>query len=136
MTSTYATPSGRQYRMSKASAPFARRFAGKAWFPLWANLHHVGRKTGRDLTVPIAVRETKDGVVIALPLGPGTNWARNVMVAGTCTLTWKGGEHTGTEPRVVGWADAERHYTPAQRYIVRRVLGADHFLLLAVTPAR
>ena len=65
---------------------------------LWAAVHHRGRVTGRELTVPVAVGATGDAFVIVLPWGPGTNWARNVLAAGGCVLRWKAADHRVDDP--------------------------------------
>ena len=40
-------------------------------------------------------------VLIGLPWGLATNWARNVVTAGEARLTWKGRGHRVTDPHVV-----------------------------------
>lgn len=75
MTDTVA-PTGSSWRFAQLTAPFARRFAGRRFFPLWAVVHHRGRRSGRELTVPVAVRVTPLEFLIVLPWGTGTNWAR------------------------------------------------------------
>jgi hypothetical protein len=126
MTTTRPTPP----TTAKASAPIARALAGRRFFPLWAVVHHRGRKTGRALSVPVAVRVTADAFVIALPWGPRTNWAQNVLAAGECVLTWKGVDHRLARPELITTADARPYFGPATWAVVRRLLRAESFLRL------
>lgn len=85
----------------RAFAPVADQLAGKPWFPLWAEVHHVGRTSGAAYTVPVAVVPTPTAFIIGLPWGPKTNWARNVIAAGGCTVTWRGNDYECSEPVVL-----------------------------------
>jgi hypothetical protein len=131
MTRTQATPpDGRSWRLARLTAPMARAFAGRRFFPLWAVVHHRGRTTGRELSVPVAVRVTREAFVVALPWGPGTNWARNVLAAGGCVVRWKGADHHVTQPQLLGPSQARPYYTRATWIVVERVFLAESFLLL------
>jgi deazaflavin-dependent oxidoreductase (nitroreductase family) len=95
-------------RVQRASEPVARALAGRRWFPLWAVVHHRGRRSGTEFATPIAVVPSRDRslVLIGLPWGRGTNWARNVVAGGGVRLTWKGREVETTAPRIVEPAEA------------------------------
>jgi deazaflavin-dependent oxidoreductase (nitroreductase family) len=116
--------------MARVTAPMARALAGRRFSPLWAVVHHRGRKTGRMLSVPVAVRATGDAFVIVLPWGPGTNWVRNVQAAGGCVVRWKGADHWVDTPEVIGTADARAYFGGLTWKIVERVMQADSFLRL------
>jgi hypothetical protein len=95
--------------------------------PPWVVITHVGRVSGRTFTTPLvafAARrpldpsvttapgvpvETKGvrDILVALPLpwGEDTDWAQNVLAAGTFTLTRRGIDYRVTDVQVV---DAER----------------------------
>jgi hypothetical protein len=107
-----------------------RVLAGRRFFPLWAVVRHTGRKTGRELSVPVAVRATADVFVVTLPWGPGTNWVRNVIAAGGCVVRWKGADHRVTRPELIGPAQARPYSTRTTWAIVQRVIHAETFLLL------
>src|SRR5690349_10060056 len=100
MTTTTSSTSS-SWRFARATAPAIRVLAGRRWFPAWAVVHHRGRVTGRDLAVPIAIVTTPDGFVINLPWGARTNWVRNVVAAGGCTIRWKGIDHRMDQPRII-----------------------------------
>lgn len=101
----------------------AVHLAGRRWFPLWAVLRHRGRKSGRPYSVPIAVLSTESTFVIALPWGRDTDWVRNVLAAGHCTIRWKGVDYECSEPAFVG-VDAA---LAAARGVTRRILQRMDF---------
>ena len=107
-------------------APVAQSLAGKRWFPLWALVHHRGRRSGTEYATPIAVVPTRDKgiVLIGLPWGKGTNWARNVLAAGGADLIWKGGIVHTTAPRIVEADEAAALTRSWLRPIVRRMPAA------------
>jgi deazaflavin-dependent oxidoreductase (nitroreductase family) len=128
--SAAAAPSGRSWRFARLTAPIARAFAGRRFFPLWAVVHHIGRKSGRELTVPVAVIATPNAFLVALPWGAGTNWARNVLAAGGCVLTWRGADHRVSDPQLLDRDAARPYFGRLTWAVVERVIGADSFLLL------
>ncbi len=75
--------------------------AGRRYVPVWAALHHRGRRSGKAYVVPIAVIATDTSFLIALPWGRGTDWVRNVRAAGECTIRWKGVDYACSEPEFV-----------------------------------
>jgi hypothetical protein len=107
-----------------------RSLAGRRFFPQWAVVHHRGRTTGRELSLPVAVLATPDGFVIALPWGPGTNWVRNVQAAGGCTLRWRGTDVPVTGPELLDPPAARPYYPAAMWAFVQRVFSPSAFLLL------
>jgi len=131
MTTTHSrAPDSGSWRLARMTAPATRALAGHRFFPLWAVVHHRGRKTGRELSVPVAVRATPAAFLVALPWGPGTNWARNVLAAGGCVVRWRGADHRVTAPEVVGLEEARPYFSRATWAVVRRVFHAEAFLLL------
>jgi deazaflavin-dependent oxidoreductase (nitroreductase family) len=89
--------------VTRVSTPAALAMSGHRIMPLWATIHHTGRKSGRSFHTPIAVIPVHDPglVMIGLPWGTDTNWARNVVAAGGANLTWKGRDVWLTDPRIV-----------------------------------
>jgi hypothetical protein len=51
-----------------------------------ALIEHVGRKSGIVRKTPIHPMPTADGFRIIVPIGEGSEWARNVLAAGSCRL--------------------------------------------------
>jgi deazaflavin-dependent oxidoreductase (nitroreductase family) len=108
----------------------ALRLAGRRWFPLYAVVEHVGRKSGRAYEVPVALIVARDRFVVCLPFGRRTNWAQNVIAAGGCDLRWKGAVHHVTSPLLVGRDVALPLATRLERFMIPR-LGFEDFLLLS-----
>lgn len=109
----------------RGTAPLAKAFAGRPWFPLWGVLHHVGRRSAKQYAIPVAlVPVVRDDLfLIGLPWGARTNWARNVLAAGGATVTWKGRDHHAHNPRLVGPQEAVAVTKPA----LRRLVGSGRF---------
>ena len=94
------------------SAP-TRPLAGRRWFPLWAVLHHVGRTSGRHYAIPVAIQRTEGGFLIPVPFGDATQWVRNVLAAGSCTIRWRGRDHVEVRPRVLDRPQARPEFDRA-----------------------
>jgi deazaflavin-dependent oxidoreductase (nitroreductase family) len=107
----------------------ALRLSGHRYFPLYAVVEHVGRKSGRAYEVPVALITSPTQFLICLPFGRGTNWARNVLAAGGCDIRWKGRLHHATAPRIVGRDVALPLANRFERFMIPR-LGFSDFLLL------
>ncbi len=95
-----------------------------------AVIRHTGRSTGRIYRTPIAVEDTGDGFVIALPYGTSPDWLQNVLAAGTAVVVANGRSYEVGEPRVVGHAEVDHRFSGGQRRI-HRLYGVDQFLVLA-----
>lgn len=113
-------------RLVKATAPIARTLAGRRWVPIWALIRHRGRRSGTAYETPIAVAPTADAsiVMIGLPWGAKTNWARNVVAAGGASLRWKGRDVELRHPRIVDGAAAERLAKAPFRPVLKRFPAA------------
>lgn len=113
-------------RLVNATAPVARALAGRRWVPLWAIIRHRGRRSGTAYETPIAVVPTTDAaiVMIGLPWGPKTNWARNVVAADRASLRWKGRDVELVHPRIVDGAEAERLAKAPFRPVLKRFPAA------------
>jgi deazaflavin-dependent oxidoreductase (nitroreductase family) len=107
----------------------ALRMSGHRFFPLYAVVEHVGRKSGRAYEVPVALITSPSQFVICLPFGRRTDWARNVLAAGGCNVRWKGAMYRVTEPRIVGRDEALPLANRFERFMIPR-LGFEDFLLL------
>jgi hypothetical protein len=125
-------PTGRSSIMrtlARVTAPLARPLAGRRLFPIWAVLHTRGRRSGRELAIPVVVRRTQDGFVIPLPFGEGTQWTKNVIAAGGCEVRWAGADHALMHPQLVGIESVADAFSPFQRWALPRI-GADRFMRL------
>jgi deazaflavin-dependent oxidoreductase (nitroreductase family) len=92
-------------------------------------VHHTGRRSGRSYATPIGLEHTPAGLLVTLPYGPGTDWARNVLAADGAVLTIDGESVVVEAPRVIGLAEAASLLSPRERRVAR-FFGATDFLLL------
>lgn len=113
-------------RLVNATAPVARALAGRRWMPLWAVVRHRGRMSGTAYETPIAVVPTTDRsiVMIGLPWGAKTNWARNVVAADGASLRWKGRDVPLRHPRIVDGTEAQRLARAPFRGVLKRFPAA------------
>jgi deazaflavin-dependent oxidoreductase (nitroreductase family) len=116
--------------ISRVTAPFSRPLAGHRFLPLWAVLRHRGRRTGREYAVPVAIRATAEAFVIALPFGERTQWVRNVVDAGGCTIRWRAAEHPAVDPAIIRYEEGAPAFAPIQRWLLRRA-GVSRFVRLS-----
>jgi deazaflavin-dependent oxidoreductase (nitroreductase family) len=109
------------------------RLAGPVagWLPPFALVLHRGRISDRAYRTPVWAFRTPDGYVIALTYGAGSEWVRNVLKAGGCTLRVRGRRFTCTRPLVVSGPGDAAGLVP---WMVRgplRVLKVTEFLRLS-----
>jgi len=106
------------------------------WLPAFGIVHHIGRRSGRLYRTPINVFRSGDRFVFALTYGPQTEWVRNVLASGGCSLQTRGHTYPLTQPRV--FHDPRRHAVPAWVRIPLTLLGVADFLemRLADYPSR
>ena len=96
------------------------RLAGRRFFPIYAIVHHRGRRSGRPFATPVAVRPTPDGLAIALTWGSRADWCQNVLAAGGCLVRWKGADIALTDPRIVDARVGFAAFAPFQRAVLQR----------------
>jgi deazaflavin-dependent oxidoreductase (nitroreductase family) len=90
---------------------------------------HQGRSSGRTYRTPVnAFARPDGGFTLALTYGPDSQWVRNVVAGGGCTLETSGRSVRLTNPRVV--QDPSRRPVPAPVRVVLGLLRVDHFMLL------
>jgi deazaflavin-dependent oxidoreductase (nitroreductase family) len=119
----------RTHRLAVRTSTLGARFAGRRWFPLWGIVEHVGRKSGKTYSAPVAPRRVSGGFVIALPWGSSVDWVRNVQAAGKATVVWKGRRWPVERPEVLDQAGALFAFRHGLAAVVRRV-GWTEFLRL------
>jgi len=112
--------------VARITSAATRLLSGRRFFPVWGIVYHRGRRSGRRLAAPVAIRATPEGFIIALPFA-GAQWFRNVLAAGECVVRWKGVDYAAVEPQLVDWAAARPSFNPIQRAILARA-GVDRFL--------
>jgi len=115
--------------------PLVRKVAGRKHLKMAAQIHHRGRRSGELYVTPASAPLEGDAFWIPLTFGTGSDWCRNVLAAGGCTIRWKGVDYEATRPVVVDRAAAlsaaRRAFQPQER-LMMRVLGIRKFLRLDV----
>ena len=97
-------------------------------------VHHVGRRSGVRYATPAVVTLTSQGAVVPLPYGADTDWCRNVIKAGGCTVTLNGDNVAFTAPELIS-ADAAEPLVPAATAGVWRRIGIKQYLRLSFVTA-
>lgn len=92
-------------------------------------VHHVGRRSGTTYQTPVEAYRTAEGTLLLLPYGPVTDWCRNVLAAGQCTVSVDGQDLALSAPVVVpsGVAEARVPADVARRWHRQ---GIAHYLWL------
>jgi deazaflavin-dependent oxidoreductase (nitroreductase family) len=67
--------------------PVTSKFAGR--IPPFSMLEHIGRTSHTHYRTPIMAFQSGNDFIIALTYGPGTDWVRNVIAAGGCTIEYR-----------------------------------------------
>lgn len=114
--------------------PLILSFAGSRYMPMFAVIHHRGRRSGRSYSTPLGARKTAGGFVIPLTFGQQADWFRNVQAAGGFVIHWKGADYTLIEPEVVDWATARPAFYAVERVVIP-ILGIEQFVRLRNAPA-
>ena len=110
---------------NRLAAPIARRAPGLGV------VVHAGRRSGRSYRTPVTVFRTPRGYVIALVYGAESDWPKNVLAAGGCTLLTRGAAVPLTDPRLVH--TGRNRSVPAPARAVLRMLGVRDYLELDTT---
>ena len=64
-------------------------------------LEHIGRKSGVRRLTPVHPEATPEGYRVMLPLGAQSEWARNVVAAGSCRIQLHGQVYELADPRLI-----------------------------------
>jgi hypothetical protein len=89
----------------------------------------LGVAAGTPYETPLGAWPYRDGFVVAIFFGSDTDWCRNVMAAGTCTLTWKGQTYQLERPEIISGPDVLQAW-PVWERIGLRAYGIKDFLWL------
>lgn len=123
--------------MTRILNPLIVRLAGRRHFPMAAQIHHVGRRSGRLYVTPAGAHLHRDVIVIPLTFGSRSDWARNVRAAGGCLIRLDGRDYRAVEPEVLGRDEAgdliRSTFSPLERAGLR-MLGIRQFMRLHAGP--
>lgn len=126
-------------RVPRAVANFNRRVTNPVarsltpWPPWLGTLEHDGRKSGRHYRTPLLVFKTRDGFVVLIGYGPGSDWLKNVVAGGPTVLHKLGKAIRLANPQIVSKAEAAPLITPASRLFYRLFPYNEAALVLTKT---
>jgi deazaflavin-dependent oxidoreductase (nitroreductase family) len=103
--------------------------AGHAAF---ADLEHLGRKSGTLRHTPVRAFRTGDTVVIGLNFGRQSDWYRNIKAAGTCRLRLRGEQLTLGAPALVPVEQGVRGMPWPFRFALRHVVHTTECVQLPI----
>ena len=118
--------------LTKILNPLMVKLAGRQFFPM-AQIHHVGRRSGKAYVTPTSAHIRGDVLLIALTFGNQSDWSRNVRPAAGCTVRMGGHTYRATSPELVTWADDKPLIASAFNPALRagfRLLGIQQFVRL------
>lgn len=104
--------------------PVTRRVAGR--LPLFGILTYTGRRSGRTYRTPINVFRRGDRYLFFLTYGSDSQWVKNVIAAGGCTIRTRGREVRLIEPEL--FFDPRRSVVPRPVRFIGRLGGVTEFL--------
>jgi hypothetical protein len=90
-------------------------------------LEHMGRTSGVRRLTPVHPERTPEGFRIMVPLGPHSQWARNVLAAGHCRLQLHEVIYELDEPAMI--AASEVHDLPSAVRGAMAALGFEYLTL-------
>jgi deazaflavin-dependent oxidoreductase (nitroreductase family) len=124
--------------MTRVLNPLIGKLAGRRHFRMAAQIHHVGRRSGRMYVTPAGARMSGDTIVIPLTFGNRSDWSRNVRAAGGCSIRLKARDYVATRPEFLAVGDARplirSAFSPFERASFR-LLGIQQVLSLHAEPA-
>ena len=103
---------------------FSLTFAG---WRIYAVITHIGRRSGKVYKTPVVAHPMPDGFITPLPYGADTDWCRNVLAKGGCTIRWHNVDYPVINPQVVD-AQSVIHFVPAFSQLVYRPFHIKQFL--------
>ena len=118
--------------LTKILNPLMVRLAGRRSFPM-AQIHHVGRRSGKADVTPTSAHVRGDVLLIGLTFGNQSDWSRNVRAAGGCTVRLRGHTYRATSPELVTWAADRALIASAFNPVLRagfRLPGIRQFMRL------
>jgi deazaflavin-dependent oxidoreductase (nitroreductase family) len=104
---------------TRARRPLALRSAGREGTAT-SVVRYVGRQSGRTYQAPVVVARHDDSFLIALPYGERTDWLRNVLAAGSATITADGRSYDVDRPEVIPMAEATAYFRPREQRMHRQ----------------
>src|SRR6266436_5855850 len=105
--------------LTKMLNPLVATFAGRRQFAMAAQIHHVGRRTGKPYVTSVGARVHDGVVLIPLTFGNRSDWSRNVYAAGECSVRVNGVDYHAVAPQFVTFGQAAPLLRPSFRSVER-----------------
>ena len=115
------------WRLSRRTSGWALPLAGRRWNPIFAQVLHRGRRSGREYQTPVAARRMADGFIISLAFGAQVDWHRNLEAAGGGAIRWRGRDYEVGGPEMIDGDEALPAFDPVQRLFLR-LAGIDGYI--------
>jgi deazaflavin-dependent oxidoreductase (nitroreductase family) len=115
------------WRLSRRASGWASPLAGRQWNPIFAQVRHRGRRSGRAYQTPVAARRVADGFIIALAFGAQVDWHRNLEAAGGGVIRWRGRDYEVSRPEMIDGDEALPAFHAVQRLFLR-LGGIDGYI--------
>jgi deazaflavin-dependent oxidoreductase (nitroreductase family) len=122
--------------LPRSVARFNRRVTNRVlgplapFLPAFGVVIHRGRRSGLPYRTPVNVFRRPGGFVVALTYGADTDWVRNVLAAGDCSLETRGRRWRLTRPRLIH--DETRRSVPPVLRPIGRLGHVSYFLDLTI----
>jgi deazaflavin-dependent oxidoreductase (nitroreductase family) len=119
--------------LTKLLNPIVATLAGRRHFPMAAQIHHVGRRSGTQYVTSVGARVHDGIVLIPLTFGNRSDWARNVYAAGECTVRINCSDYHAVAPQFITFGQAAPMVRPLFNAAERsffKVLGIQQFMRL------
>jgi deazaflavin-dependent oxidoreductase (nitroreductase family) len=98
----------------------------------FADLEHVGRKSGIVRHTPVRAFRAGDTVLVGLNFGRESDWYRNIKAAGTCHMRLGGEQFTLGAPALVPAGQALRQIPWPFAFALRHVVHTADFVQLPI----
>ena len=108
--------------------PVTSKFAGR--IPPFSMLDHIGRTSRKHYRTPIMAFRSGNDFIIALTYGPSTDWVRNVIAAGGCTIEYRRNRIELIDPELLQGDPATLPFPWVVQQALR-VMKVTNFLSLA-----
>jgi len=116
-----------RHATNRVLGPLAR------FLPHFGVVIHRGRRSGREYRTTVNVFRRRGGLLVALTYGPESDWVRNVLAAGGCTLETRGHKLRLCNPRLLH--DPTHRAVPSILRPVGRLGNVSDFLELDLVVA-